>query len=194
MGQIAEYSVILRGNLLRLPDHDGRKSMRSALLALWIGACCLALPAQAFNYNFTIDGAQAGTGSPGTGTGFVSLVDQSAAADDWLLSWNITFSGLGSNTTLAHFHGPAPPGTPAGVRVGTLSGLGGTSGNIVGNAVISDAYATEVMSGLWYHNIHTVNFPGGEIRGQLVPEPATWAMLVIGFFSFACMRRFRRRE
>ena len=38
-------------------------------------------------------------------------------------------------------------------------------------------------SGRVYFNLHTTNFPGGEIRGNLaaVPEPASWAMMVIGF-------------
>jgi hypothetical protein len=32
-------------------------------------------------------------------------------------------------------------------------------------------------------NIHTTQFPGGEIRGFLdaVPEPAAWALMLLGF-------------
>jgi hypothetical protein len=34
---------------------------------------------------------------------------------------------------------------------------------------------SQLQSGLWYVNIHSTTFGGGEIRGQIipVPEPAT---------------------
>jgi PEP-CTERM motif len=46
-------------------------------------------------------------------------------------------------------------------------------------------------------NIHTTGDPGGEIRGFLaaVPEPATWAMMLIGFLGLGfAFRQSRRRE
>jgi len=41
------------------------------------------------------------------------------------------------------------------------------------------ALIAAIESGANYLNIHTTNFPGGEIRGALVPvpEPASWALL-----------------
>ena len=45
-------------------------------------------------------------------------------------------------------------------------------------------------------NIHNAEFPGGEIRGQLlqtaVPELSTWAMMVIGFAGLGCAA-YRRK-
>lgn len=44
-----------------------------------------------------------------------------------------------------------------------------------------------------YLNFHTSRFPGGEIRGAIdVPEPATWAMLVVGFGLIGAALRRRR--
>jgi hypothetical protein len=45
-----------------------------------------------------------------------------------------------------------------------------------------------------YLNIHTQTFPGGEIRGNfaLVPEPATWAMMIVGFGAAGAMLRRSR--
>lgn len=36
-----------------------------------------------------------------------------------------------------------------------------------GQATLTDAQAADMMAGLWYVNIHTTRYPGGEIRGQL---------------------------
>jgi hypothetical protein len=48
-----------------------------------------------------------------------------------------------------------------------------------------------------YLNIHTSGHPGGEIRGFLiaaaVPEPSTWAMLILGFAGIGFMA-YRRRS
>ena len=45
----------------------------------------------------------------------------------------------------------------------------------------------------FYVNIHTANFPGGEIRGQLapVPEPSTYAMFAAGLGVVGLMWRRR---
>jgi CHRD domain/PEP-CTERM motif len=46
-----------------------------------------------------------------------------------------------------------------------------------------------------YLNIHTTVNPGGEIRGFLhaVPEPSTWAMLLLGFAGLGFMA-YRRKN
>jgi CHRD domain/PEP-CTERM motif len=53
-----------------------------------------------------------------------------------------------------------------------------------------------LLAGETYLNIHTTNFPNGEIRGFLsaVPEPSTWAMMLIGFCGLGfAVRRSRRK-
>jgi hypothetical protein len=124
--------------------------------------------------------------SGGTGT-FEGQIDK--AGD--MISYTLTFSGLTSNTTQSHIHigqpgvaggvsmflctnlGNGPAGTPAcpatGGRVsGTL-----TAANVVGpaaqNVGAGDfAKVIEAMrTGATYVNVHSTNFPAGEIRGQL---------------------------
>lgn len=113
-----------------------------------------------------IDGAQENppTGSTGTGTGTFLLDDVAATLD-----YNITFSGLSAAETAAHIHGPAPVGTNAGV----LFGLGTGDPKIGQWAGISPADISSLTNGLTYVNIHSSNFPGGEIRGQITCAPAT---------------------
>ena len=86
-----------------------------------------------------------------------------------VVAWNITFSGLSSPATMAHFHGPAPVGKNAGVKVG-LSHKGSTEvlSPISGQATLSPDDARAFEAGEMYINIHTKDHPGGEVRGQVV--------------------------
>jgi hypothetical protein len=51
-----------------------------------------------------------------------------------------------------------------------------------------------ISAGQTYLNIHTVNIPGGEIRGILapVPEPGTMLLLAAGMSVVLLARRRRR--
>lgn len=169
--------------------------MRISLIALAAGATlCVALQAQATVWTFDnifLDGLQETppVATPGTGTATATLDD---VTNDFSISGS--FSSLIGTTTDAHLHGPAPPGTPAGVMFGLTFDLGVTSGNFSFNGVISAAHVQTILDGLSYVNIHTTFRPGGEIRGQLldpVPEPATGLMLAAGLGLFVLRRRSR---
>lgn len=144
------------------------------------------------NLDATLDGAQAnagaGTGSPGTGS---AILNFETATN--LLSWTVDWQDLIGSVSAAHFHGPALPNQNAGVQVGIDINFNPT----VGNAALSAAQAGDLLAGLWYVNIHTTPFPGGEIRGQIgvtpsrVPEPSTLALLGLSLVAMGVMRRRR---
>ena len=144
------------------------KIVTACLITLSINSASAAI----ISLEANIDGAQAnagaGTGSAGTGFATMTLDDATN-----LFSWDISWSGLSSPVSVMHFHGPAIPGTNAGVQVniGSISGLGSPS---IGATNITGTQANDLLAGLWYINIHTTNFPAGEIRGQVnvVPVPA----------------------
>ncbi len=111
--------------------------------------------------NFNIDGAQEvpPSGSAGTGTGKISLDTVSG-----LLTWRVSYGGLSGAATAAHFHGPAAPGVNAGVQVNI-----GTANPAIGSTTLNATQRADLLAGLWYVNVHTAAFPGGEVRGQVAP-------------------------
>ena len=154
-------------------------------------AIALSTPASAaiIALSATIDGPQAnagaGTGSTGTGSATITLDTNTN-----LMSWNIIWGGLTGPVSVAHFHGPALPNQNAGVQVnfGAISGLVSPS---IGNTILGVGQANDLLADLWYINIHTAAFPGGEIRGQVqvIPEPNTLALLALGLGIVAVQRR-----
>ena len=126
-------------------------------------------------------------GGSGTGLATISLDDVSN-----LLSWDISWSGLSSPATVGQFYGPsvAPKHGPPQVDWGTISGLTSPS---IGSTTISSVQADDLVNGLWYVQIDSAPFPGGEIRGQitLVPEPSTALLFATGLVAMAVGRRRR---
>ncbi len=76
------------------------------------------------------------------------------------------YQNLTSNITASHIHGNALPGEVAGVLLG-LAITGGTSGIISLTATLTEQQEADLFDGKMYVNVHSVTFPGGEIRGQL---------------------------
>jgi hypothetical protein len=68
---------------------------------------------------------------------------------------------------------------------------GNTSGTFSGGGGLLASQIADVQNGNLYVNITDSVFPSGEIRGQieLVPEPATFALMGTGFLGLLAMRR-----
>lgn len=83
------------------------------------------------------------------------------------LSYRIAYSGLSSAETAAHIHGFSGPQANSPVLIGLPAGT-----PKVGVWNFTEAQQPFLLAGSCYVNIHTVNFPGGEIRGQIVSAVA----------------------
>ena len=160
------------------------------------------------------------TGSPGTGTAIVTL---DTTAQTLQVQETFSGLGSGTTASHIHccLASPFLPGVNVGVAttVPTFPGfpLGVTSGtyNMTFDLTMASTYnpafvtaqggtvagaeaalETALLAGETYINIHTTNFGGGEIRGFLgaVPEPSTWAMMLIGFAGLGFAFRKSRRK
>jgi hypothetical protein len=117
------------------------------------------------HYKATLDGTQEVPPNGSTATGSALIVIDPATNT---LFYHVSYSGLSSAETAAHIHGYAPPGQNAGV-VHALPAVNPK----IGAWSYPAGNEPQIMAGLTYVNIHTMNFGGGEIRGQVVFEPAT---------------------
>jgi CHRD domain/Secretion system C-terminal sorting domain len=136
----------------------------------------LSASATVYNLSATLDGSQAGFPAV-TATG--SLVGTFNDVTNTFI-YTITYQGLSSAVSAAHFHGNAAPGVGAGVKLNI--GVLPSPINITVN--VDETVETGFLAGLWYVNIHTTNFGGGEIRGQV-----TATVLAVELKDFASVSK-----
>lgn len=178
-----------------------------ALAGLLVLAAAPSAHAAVSSYAVVLDGASEvpSNASPGTGT---ATVDIDPVAHTMAI--NLTFTGLIGTTTASHIHAATavaltgtagvatttptfagfPLGVTAGAYVVTLDMTLASSYNPSYVAAHGGTTATAeadlfqaIADGKAYLNVHSSAFPGGEIRGFLVPshptaaESATWGRI-----------------
>ena len=112
----------------------------------------------------TMNGASEVPSTPslGTATGSMSISNS-------VLFYAINFTNLLSPAIAAHIHGPADVTHNTGVLI-PFTAPAATSGTISGTATLSSQDLLYLVTGQTYANIHTTNYAGGEIRGQILPN------------------------
>ncbi len=120
-----------------------------------VGVCLIPLIATAqVVFHVPLDSTETGSGSMASGTGYVIVSSDLKSA-----TYRFTVNGLSSAITGAHFH--VSPSSAVVQALSTFSGntVTGTWSNI------PDSLVKYLASEGVYVNIHTTNFPNGEIRG-----------------------------
>ncbi|MEP6963063.1 MAG: CHRD domain-containing protein, partial [Acidobacteriota bacterium] len=143
-------------------------------------------------------------------TGFTTVIIDTVTH---FLNVTVTFAGLtGGTASAGHIHCCVAPPTNVSVAVPYVGFPSATSGNYVatidltlvssysgtflafggGTAAGAEAaLALGLANGQAYSNIHNSGFPGGEIRGQLTPEPGTFGLVGLAGLLLVA-KRFRR--
>jgi hypothetical protein len=124
-------------------------------------------------------GAQETPAVPSTALG---SMDVFYSKETRTLSYTVRWSGLTDSVMLMHVHGLAPTGYAAGVVQNIVTASNSIypqktagkytyhkSGSLSGT-LLADGVAVkeqDILNGMYYINIHTTVYPGGEIRGQI---------------------------
>ncbi len=128
----------------------------------WTGAA----QANPVSFKVSLTGAQSVPPVDTSGTGTADLTYDAATR---VVTWNITYSGMSSPVTMAHFHGPAKPGQNGPVVIWLTKQGSPPTNPITGSATLTPEQAQQFSVGDWYINVHTQSHPAGEIRGQVIP-------------------------
>ena len=189
--------------------------MKKVLTALALAAATAALAPAAQGADIYRAVSSGPAESPPNGSPGASIA--TFEVDGMLMRAEVPFRDLLAGTTDAHIHcctteaftGVAPVaiplvgfplmttagdyshtfdlGDPAVYDPAFLASFGGTPSSAM-SALVDAINANQA-----YLNIHTSQYPNGEIRGFMVaapiPEPATWGMLGVGLLGLAAMSR-----
>ncbi|MEO6917423.1 MAG: CHRD domain-containing protein [Chitinophagaceae bacterium] len=84
-----------------------------------------------------------------------------------ILQFTVNWTGLTTNATMMHFHGPADMGVNAPVLIPITGFTSATSGTYSGVDTFTVDQEAALLAGKLYYNVHTTTIPGGEVRAQL---------------------------
>jgi hypothetical protein len=163
-----------------------------ALLGLSVTSANAAL--YVLSGNMDVFQATTNPANVGMGTGTIS-----GDYDDVtnVLNYSIEWMDLSSQITTMHFHLGS-----AGTSGGVVLSIPGpwASPQLGGDIVLNHSSEIGLLADNWYVNVHTLNFGGGEIRGQVmanlppsaVPVPAAiwlFGTALIGLVGFGKRRK-----
>lgn len=114
--------------------------------------------------NYSGDFVQANSEVTTSATGSATATYDPATME---LSYSATYSGLGSNVANMHFHNDGP------VMVGIPGFAESTGGSVSGKVSLTSQQATDLAAGKIYIQIHTVDYPGGEVIATLTKSSSS---------------------
>lgn len=110
------------------------------------------------------------------------------------LSWNITWQDMTGPATVAHIHKVTDTSDPLNSFGGVVldfGNFGPITSPMIGMTTISQQLANDIDAGFTYVNIHSMMFPGGELRGQIEVIPSPGAAALLGLGGLMAVRRRR---
>ncbi len=194
--------------------------MKLPLTKFILGCAVVTLAAAGSAQEFTafLDGPSESPPNASPGTGFADVTINTTLVT---MRVQVNFSGLTAGVTASHIHAatttpftgtagvatqtPTFSGFPSGVTSGSYdntfdmtqtSSYNSSYITANGGTALSafNALLNAMQQGRSYLNIHTSNFPGGEIRGFLTPVPEPGTILSLGALFALSVVGARRRS
>lgn len=139
-------------------------------------------------YNVTLVGLDLdGLQTPGTTADNVTRIHFHNAAAG--ANGGIVYGIIDTNAALRNDNNPND--LVVNAVAGTISGVWNAP---EGNATTLTAQLSNLLNSRLYFNVHTADHAGGEIRGQVVPEPSTFVLGSLALAGMAVAAYRRRRS
>lgn len=112
----------------------------------------------------TLGGAYEVPPTASEGSGYFEAVYRPSTK---VLAYRLNLQKLSGPITMGYLQGPAAPGengpqvVPINIPIYDYT--------IWDGATLTEEQAAQVLAGQWYVNVMTLQYPGGEIRGQILP-------------------------
>jgi hypothetical protein len=116
------------------------------------------------DFRAALSGANEVPPTASRGTGYFEAVYRPSTK---VLEYRLNLVGLSGPIITGYLHGPAGPDENA-ERVAPIN-IPIYDNTIWDGVSLTEAQVAEVMAGRWYVNVMTLEYPDGEIRGQILP-------------------------
>jgi hypothetical protein len=116
------------------------------------------------DFRATLNGSNEVPPTESRGSGWFEAVYRPSTK---VLEYRLNLVGLSGPITMGYLHGPAAPGENA-QQVAPIN-IPIYDYTIWDGVTLTEEQAGQVLAGLWYVNVMTLQYPDGEIRGQILP-------------------------
>jgi hypothetical protein len=154
-------------------EGEHRRRMNAAVRTTWVLALLLASSCSfdlaeprvpKSDFRSTLNGSNEVPPTQSRGSGYFEAVYRPSTK---VLEYRLNLVGLSGPITMGYLHGPAAPGENA-QQVAPIN-IPIYDNTIWDGVTLTDEQAAQVLAGLWYVNVMTIQYPDGEIRGQILP-------------------------
>ena len=139
----------------------------SLLAVLFLAGCSFYLSEPRVpktNLRATLNGSNEVPPTQSRGNGYFEAVYRPSTK---VLEYRLNLVGLTGPITMGYLHGPAAP--DQNVEKVAAINIPIYDNTIWDGVTLTEEQAADVLAGRWYVNVTTIDYPDGEIRGQILP-------------------------